>query len=70
MSRTPVIITTDLADALSRHLTDQQLLELTHDVALEDLRGRFNLALEIAAAGSSQRDVSAVPDAPRAPGSS
>jgi len=48
ISRTPVDVPADL-------------VELTHLVALENLRGRFNLALGIEAAGFSQGRVCALP---------
>jgi hypothetical protein len=38
-----------------------QLVELTHLIALENVRGRFNLALGIGAAGFSEGMVCAVP---------
>jgi len=68
MSRTPVDVPDELFDALARHLTETQLVELTHVIALENLRGRFNLALGIGAAGISEGMVCALPDA--VPGSS
>jgi hypothetical protein len=36
-------------------------VELTHHIALENMRGRFNLALGIGAAGFSDGMVCAVP---------
>jgi hypothetical protein len=38
-----------------------QIVELTHVIALENMRGRFNLALGIGAAGFSAGMVCAVP---------
>ena len=38
------------------------MVELTHVIALENMRGRFNLALGISAAGFSEGMVCAVPD--------
>ena len=37
------------------------LVKLTHVIALENMRGRFNLALDIGAAGFSEGMVCAVP---------
>jgi AhpD family alkylhydroperoxidase len=61
MSRTPVDVPGDLFDSLRQHLDDGQIVELTHHIALENLRGRFNLALGIGAAGFSDGMVCAVP---------
>lgn len=61
MSRTPVNVPADLVERLREHFHDAQIVELTHVVALENLRGRFNLALGIEAAGFSQGRVCAVP---------
>lgn len=62
MSRTPVEVTDELFAALSRHFDKPQLVELTHVIALENLRARFNLALGIGAAGFSEGAVCARPD--------
>ena len=68
MSRTPADIPDELFDRLRQHLDDGQLVELTHYIALENMRGRFNLALGIGAAGFSDGLVCAVPAAPPAAG--
>jgi len=47
---------------LREHLDEGQLVELTHHVALENLRGRFNVAFGVVAAGFSEGMVCAVPD--------
>ena len=62
MSRTPVDVSDELFDELKKHFDDAQLVELTHVIALENHRGRFNLALGIGAAGFSEGMVCAVPD--------
>ncbi len=67
MSRTPVDVSADLVRRLCEHFTDAQIVELTHLVALENLRGRFNLALGIQAAGFSQGRVCAFPVPPPGP---
>jgi AhpD family alkylhydroperoxidase len=64
MSRTPVEVPDELVEALRRHLDDDQIVELTHLIALENLRGRFNRALDIGAAGFSADAVCAVPARP------
>ena len=61
MSRTPVNVPDELFGRLRRHLDDGQLVELTHHIALENMRGRFNLALGIGPAGFSDGMVCAVP---------
>ncbi|WP_455360841.1 carboxymuconolactone decarboxylase family protein [Streptomyces sp. SYSU K21746] len=61
MSRTPVEVSDELFAQLREHFDEAQLVELTHVIALENLRGRFNLALGIGAAGFSEGMVCAVP---------
>jgi alkylhydroperoxidase family enzyme len=61
MSRTPVEVSDELFDALRKHFDVPQLVELTHIIALENLRGRFNLALGIGSAGFSEGMVCAIP---------
>lgn len=61
MSRTPVEVPEALFDALREHFDEAQIVELTHVIALENLRGRFNLALGIGSAGFSEGMVCAVP---------
>lgn len=61
MSRTPVEVSDALFAELREHLDDAQLVELTHVIAMENMRGRFNLALGIGAAGFSEGMVCAVP---------
>jgi alkylhydroperoxidase family enzyme len=61
MSRTPVEVTDELFNALREHFTVPQLVELTAIIALENLRARFNVALDIGAAGFSEGMVCAIP---------
>jgi AhpD family alkylhydroperoxidase len=61
MSRTPVEVSDALFAGLRKHFDEAQLVELTHLIALENLRGRFNLALGVGAAGFSEGMVCAVP---------
>jgi 4-carboxymuconolactone decarboxylase len=61
MSRTPADVPEVLFDSLRQHLDDGQLVELTHHIALENMRGRFNLAFGIGSAGFSDGMVCAVP---------
>ncbi len=61
MSRTPVDVSDGLFAELRKHFNDAQIVELTHVIALENMRGRFNLALGIGSAGFSEGMVCAVP---------
>jgi AhpD family alkylhydroperoxidase len=61
MSGTPVEVPDALFAELREHFDETQLVELTHIIALENMRGRFNLALGIGAAGFSEGMVCAVP---------
>jgi len=68
MSTTPVDVPDELFDRLRAHFDDEQLVELTHIIALENMRGRFNLALGVGSAGYSDGMVCAVPSsAPPSP---
>lgn len=62
MSRTPVEVPDELVIHLREHFDSAQLVELTHCIALENMRGRFNLALGVGSAGFSEGMVCAVPD--------
>lgn len=61
MSRTPVEVSDELFNSLREHFDVPQMVELTHIVALENLRARFNLALGIGSAGFSEGMVCALP---------
>ena len=61
MSRTPVEVSDALFARLREHFDEAQLVELTSAIALENMRGRFNLALGVGAAGFSEGLVCAVP---------
>lgn len=63
ISRTPVEVSDQLFDALRAHFDNAQLVALTHIVTLGNLRGRFNVALNIGSSGLSDGMVCAVPDA-------
>jgi AhpD family alkylhydroperoxidase len=62
MTRTPAEVPDALFAELGEHFDDGQLLELTHHIALENMRGRFNVAFGIGAAGFSEGMVCALPD--------
>jgi alkylhydroperoxidase family enzyme len=61
MSRTPVEVSDELFARLREHFDDAQLVELTHLIAVENLRGRFNLALGVGSAAFSDGMVCALP---------
>ena len=61
MSRTPVEVGDELFDGLRKHFDVPQMVELTSVIALENLRARFNLALDIGSAGFSEGMVCALP---------
>jgi alkylhydroperoxidase family enzyme len=63
MTRTPCDVPASLFAELRRNFDDAQLVELTHVIAMENMRGRFNLALGIGAAGFSSGMVCAIPTA-------
>ena len=65
MSRTPVAVSDELFAKLRERFDNAQLIELTHYIALENMRGRFNLALGVGSAGFSEGMVCAVPDVAR-----
>jgi 4-carboxymuconolactone decarboxylase len=67
MSRTPLDVPDELFAALREHLSQQQLVELTATIALENFRARFNGALGIGAGGFSDGTVCAVPETNAAP---
>jgi alkylhydroperoxidase family enzyme len=62
MTRTPAQVPDALFAKLREHLGEGQLVELTHHIALENLRGRFNVAFGVGAAGFSEGMVCALPD--------
>jgi AhpD family alkylhydroperoxidase len=62
MSSTPVSVPDELFDNLRARFDDAQIVELTNIIALENMRGRFNLALDIGSAGFRDGMVCAVPD--------
>lgn len=64
MSRTPVEVPDELFAAVREHFDEAQIVELTSAIALENMRGRFNLALGVGAAGFSEGMVCALPTTP------
>jgi hypothetical protein len=53
--------TREVFDALRRHFTPQQLVELTSAIAWENFRARFNRAFAVEAEGFAECGVCAVP---------
>lgn len=66
MSRTPTEVTAELFRALSAQFDAGQLVELTNEIAIENMRARFNSAFDMTAAGFSEGMVCAVPEPPAA----
>jgi AhpD family alkylhydroperoxidase len=63
MCQVPVVITDELFARLREHFDEEQIVELTTAVAIENFRARFNDALGITPAGFSSGEYCAVPDA-------
>jgi 4-carboxymuconolactone decarboxylase len=61
VSSTPVSVSDELFDGLRALFDDAQIVELTNIIALENMRGRFNLALGIGSSGFREGMVCAVP---------
>ena len=59
ISRTPVVVSDELFDALRAHFDTAQLVGLTHVITLGNLRARFNIALGIGSSGFSDGQVCA-----------
>ncbi len=62
ITRTPVKVSDELFAELSKHFDVRQLVELTNVIAVENMRARFNTALDIGAAGFTEGMVCAIPD--------
>jgi AhpD family alkylhydroperoxidase len=61
MCRTPAEVPDDLFARMREQFSDAQIVELTHVIALENMRGRFNRALGISSAGYSEGMVCVLP---------
>ena len=61
VSSTPVSVSDELFDRLRERFDDAQIVELTNIIALENMRGRFNLALGIGSSGFREGMICAVP---------
>lgn len=62
MTRTPVDVSDALIEQLRTHLTDEQLIELTGSIAVEQYRARFNWALGIGSQEFTEGAVCARPE--------
>ena len=63
MSATPPQVDEELFARLREHFDERQLVELTSEIALENMRARFNRALDVDPAGFSEGRVCAVAEA-------
>jgi hypothetical protein len=63
MSKTNVDVPDELFARLREHFDDEQIVELTAAVAIENFRARFNDALGIPPSGFSEGMFCPVPDA-------
>ncbi|HTA33269.1 MAG TPA: carboxymuconolactone decarboxylase family protein [Solirubrobacteraceae bacterium] len=64
MTRTPTCVSDELITSLREHFDERQLVELTHVIALENMRARFNSAFDMTPAGFSEGMVCATPERP------
>ena len=62
MCQTPMLVADELFARLREHFDEEQVVELTTAIALENFRARFNGALGIVPAGFSSGEYCAVPD--------
>jgi len=62
MTNTPVNISDELFGRLRKHFDEAQIVELTAAIAIENLRARFNNALDIPPAGFSEGKTCPLPD--------
>lgn len=64
MTRTPTTVSDELVASLREHFDERQLVELTHVIALENMRARFNGAFDMTPAGFSEGMVCVTPERP------
>jgi len=62
MTRTPPEVGDELFALMREHFDERQIVELTNVIALENLRSRFNSALDMTPAGFSEGMVCIVPE--------
>jgi AhpD family alkylhydroperoxidase len=63
VSSTPVSVSDELFERLRARFDESQVVELTNIIALENMRGRFNLALGMGSSGFREGMVCAAPTA-------
>ncbi|MEM9176491.1 MAG: hypothetical protein AAGC67_14810 [Myxococcota bacterium] len=63
LTRTPATATDDQVATLLEHFSEEQLVELTGAIALENFRARFNRGFDVADQGFSDGAVCALPEA-------
>lgn len=61
ISSTPASVSDELFEELAHRFSPVQIVELTHLIAMENMRGRFGIGLDLGAAGFSEGMVCAVP---------
>ena len=61
MTRTPSEVSDEMFAALREHFDEQQMVELTHEIVIENHRARFNHAFGIGKSGFSEGMVCVVP---------
>ncbi len=64
MTKTPVEVPDELFEALRREFSEEQLVELTAEIAWENWRARFDHALGIGSQGFSEGSFCALPERP------
>jgi AhpD family alkylhydroperoxidase len=62
ISRTPARVSDELFAAMSENFSERELVELTHIIALENMRARFNCSFDMAPAGFSEGMLCVVPE--------
>ena len=68
MCQTPVSISDELFARLREQFTDEQIVELTTAIAIENFRARFNNAIDITPAGFTEGAACALPQRGRGSG--
>ena len=63
MCKTPISISDELFARLQEQFTDEQIVEITAAIAIENFRARFNSAMDITPAGFTEGQYCAVPQA-------
>jgi alkylhydroperoxidase family enzyme len=64
LSQTPANASDELVKRLREDLSDEQLVELTANIAWENFRARFNRGFDVAAQGFSEGKICPIPELP------